>query len=227
MSSSPEFHPEFGYFCPTPQFRRIIRVACRATGFGVALGALAVLALMPRHDPDQPRTTAATTAAPIEDAAATVGARVPATILREPPPPIPAPAPATPAAQANPPPAAAAPAAANAGKACKEATWPYFDSNCLWGPPAQRPARAQAPDPPVEAAPPPPAAETGNAAKAAAAAKKKRDAAAAQSRARKRDKAREAREEPEPRNAFASPYGFSGHPIHRESSRRDWNGWSW
>jgi hypothetical protein len=39
------FHPEFGYFCPTPRLRRELRVACRAGLLGVALGTIGVIAL--------------------------------------------------------------------------------------------------------------------------------------------------------------------------------------
>jgi hypothetical protein len=39
------FHPEFGYFCPTPRLRRELRIACYAGLFGVALGAASIIAL--------------------------------------------------------------------------------------------------------------------------------------------------------------------------------------
>jgi len=39
------FHPEFGYFCPTPLLRRELRVACSAGLFGVVLGTIGVIAL--------------------------------------------------------------------------------------------------------------------------------------------------------------------------------------
>ena len=39
------FHPEFGYFCPTPRFRRDLRVAFVAFTSGAALSAIAVIAV--------------------------------------------------------------------------------------------------------------------------------------------------------------------------------------
>jgi len=44
-SVSRYFHPEFGYFCPTPLLRRELRVACSAGLFGVVLGTIGVIAL--------------------------------------------------------------------------------------------------------------------------------------------------------------------------------------
>ncbi|MEA2989939.1 MAG: hypothetical protein QOG83_2650 [Alphaproteobacteria bacterium] len=50
---SPEgFHQEFGYFCPTPRFRRSFRVAFIAALFGATAGAIGVLALLARPDTD-------------------------------------------------------------------------------------------------------------------------------------------------------------------------------
>jgi hypothetical protein len=65
-----------------------------------------------------------------------------------------------------------APAAADADKPCKEETWPYFDSKCLWGGPrkdatvatapavATPPAASQRPSPPAATQRPSPPAET-------------------------------------------------------------------
>jgi hypothetical protein len=42
-------HPEFGYFCPMPRFRRDLRVAFFAFACGAGLGAIAVIALIARN----------------------------------------------------------------------------------------------------------------------------------------------------------------------------------
>jgi hypothetical protein len=39
-------HPEFGYFCPMPRFRRDLRLGFLAFGFGAGFGAVAVVALI-------------------------------------------------------------------------------------------------------------------------------------------------------------------------------------
>jgi hypothetical protein len=39
------FHPEFGYFCPAPRFRRDLRVAFVAFASGAALGAIVIVAV--------------------------------------------------------------------------------------------------------------------------------------------------------------------------------------
>jgi hypothetical protein len=39
------FHPEFGYFCPTPRLRGDLRLACCAGLFGVALGTIGAIVL--------------------------------------------------------------------------------------------------------------------------------------------------------------------------------------
>jgi hypothetical protein len=43
------FHPEFGYLCPRPLFRQRTWSACKAAAFGVIVGAIAVIALVPRN----------------------------------------------------------------------------------------------------------------------------------------------------------------------------------
>jgi hypothetical protein len=46
----PDFHPEFGFMCPSSGFRRVVRVAVLSIAFGVTVGAIAVFALGPRAD---------------------------------------------------------------------------------------------------------------------------------------------------------------------------------
>jgi hypothetical protein len=45
-----EFHPEFGYLAPAPQFRRVLRIAAIAAVLGVVFGAASVSTLMARRD---------------------------------------------------------------------------------------------------------------------------------------------------------------------------------
>jgi hypothetical protein len=46
------YHPEFGYFCPSPLVRRSIRVALTSAAVGEAIGACIVLSLMDRRFAD-------------------------------------------------------------------------------------------------------------------------------------------------------------------------------
>ena len=47
-SPEPNFHPEFGFMCPSSTFRRVVRVAIVSIVFGATVGAIAVFALVPR-----------------------------------------------------------------------------------------------------------------------------------------------------------------------------------
>lgn len=49
-SPEPDFHPEFGFMCPSSHFRRVVRVAIVSIAFGATAGAIAVFALAPRAD---------------------------------------------------------------------------------------------------------------------------------------------------------------------------------
>jgi hypothetical protein len=42
----PPYHPEFGYFCPSPSVRRSVRLALMSSVVGMAIGACTVLSLM-------------------------------------------------------------------------------------------------------------------------------------------------------------------------------------
>jgi hypothetical protein len=54
--NQPQFHSEFGYFCPTPQLRRVVRVACLGSAIGGVVGAIAVWVVMSAGDTDHSRT---------------------------------------------------------------------------------------------------------------------------------------------------------------------------
>jgi hypothetical protein len=47
-----DYHPEFGYLCPSPLVRRSVRVALMSAAIGVAVGACMVLSLMDRRFAD-------------------------------------------------------------------------------------------------------------------------------------------------------------------------------
>jgi len=67
MSPARHFHPEFGYFCPSPSFRRKLRVAVACIVIGAIAGTSGVLVLKAAHDPDANR---AMTFARIDDSPA-------------------------------------------------------------------------------------------------------------------------------------------------------------
>jgi hypothetical protein len=195
-----------------------------STAFGVLFGAIAVLAMSPRPDPDvahsatvlsavsidEPATTgAAASAAPVAAGSATAAPSAPVGTVMPP----------VTAVLAKEPTAAAA-------KACKEQTWPYLDGTCLNNTTRKRqPARVLKPETPAQSA----SAQVGPAPEITAAAKnqepskasKKREKTAkARQRARERDREfadRERGRYVDPRSAYASPYVY-------ETPRR---GWSW
>jgi hypothetical protein len=55
MSPAQRFHPEFGYFCPSPGLRRKLRIAVACIVIGVVAGASGALVLKAAHDPDPGR----------------------------------------------------------------------------------------------------------------------------------------------------------------------------
>lgn len=55
MSPAQRFHPEFGYFCPSPGLRCKLRIAVAFIVMGVVAGASGVLVLKAAHDPDPGR----------------------------------------------------------------------------------------------------------------------------------------------------------------------------
>ncbi|HZN31579.1 MAG TPA: hypothetical protein VFB88_19655 [Xanthobacteraceae bacterium] len=52
MSPAHRFHPEFGYFCPSPGLRRKLRIALACIVIGVVAGASGAIMLKAAHDPD-------------------------------------------------------------------------------------------------------------------------------------------------------------------------------
>jgi len=104
--SPPQIHPEFGYFCPAPQTRRLVRVSFVAALVGLALGAVTVAALT--RGPEAPVIAASST---VEKAQAeTVGLALASADAGE-----------------------AAGASAAATVSCAEQTWPFLDRPCLRG----------------------------------------------------------------------------------------------
>jgi hypothetical protein len=280
-ATSTEFHPEFGYLVPTRKLRNTVRVALAAAMFGLIMGAVGAMVLLPRIGRDL-RLEQAITGEP----ATTVGVAVVAPPdVAEPDgnvgPPLPAAA-ATGRRLAAPQdstakgaageglapkgvapkgsaliaagPIAAAPkgvapkggapsgvapkgsgtaksadaaaaSGADADRPCKEETWPYFDSKCLWGGPAKDASA--------------PAAAVVDVAPAAVNPSEQRSAVAATTTKRKVKAApvrRRHREDPDPRTAARSYYGYGnpyGRPYGNEplrsggyEARRDW-GFGW
>jgi len=133
MPSAPDsqgpahFHPEFGYLCPTPPTRRLIRVASIAVLCGLALGAVGVFSL-------QARPPANVIAAPTatEDAGpVTVGTRIPEDAAK-----------AIKSTSSPTPPAS--------DKPCSKQTWPFLDRKCLGQPQGKsRYVRVIAPEGPI------------------------------------------------------------------------------
>lgn len=207
----PEFHPEFGYFWPAPQFRRVLRVALISTACGAAVGALAVFAgLSARGGGD--RTSAAGAPASL----ATVG-RADSSAEH------------APAHSAEVAPAATRENEASGG--CRGQTWPYLAGDCLAKSESLKPmgkdVRVLRPDQPAQSAPAMViAAPSGKEAlKAEAEATAAKTAAAAREEVKKERRHRHVRRarrpaEPENYEAYAMPYRGRYEP------RRDW-GWQW
>jgi hypothetical protein len=174
FNPSYEFHPEFGYLCPSRQLRQNVRVGLAAAGFGILLGLVGAM-MLPRHD-NSPARTQSTLAVEPPDPATEAPPAPPAFTDAPAPPPATAPSvvPPTPAEPAvstdrigqlppsaippSPAPGAAKvtstepPPAVGEDKPCTEETWPYFDSKCLWGPP--RKIANESPPPRARAAAP-------------------------------------------------------------------------
>jgi hypothetical protein len=217
-SAPPEFHPEFGYFWPAAQTRRIARIGLAATACGALFGAIAVLAMTPHPDPDAVRIESALTVTPLESPAPTVASNPTPVVAAAATPTIAAPEPAVPA------------------KPCKEQTWPYLDGKCTNGTPIkQDQVRVLRPEAPAQSAPALVVPATPSDVTAAAqlpetpAAKSKKAQKVAQSRQRKRrgyDDMAEADPRSrygDPRSAYAAP---SGGRYEQPPARRDW-GWGW
>jgi hypothetical protein len=210
----PEFHPEFGYFWPAAQSRRLMRVGLMSTAFGLLFGAIAVLAMPPRPDPDLAHAATALSAVSVDEPATTEAA--------------PSAAPPITAASATAAPSSAvgtvmAPATAvlanepgAAAKSCKEQTWPYLEGTCLNNSARKRqPARVLRPETSAQSAP----AQVVQAPEITAAAKTQ-ETSKVSSRREKKAKARQRERDREsvadreragyvdPRSAYASPYVY-------------------
>jgi hypothetical protein len=252
-----EFHPEFGYLGPSRKLQHMVRVALAAAVFGVIMGAVSVLVLLPRHDrgpaPSEPARVAAPAEVPagavVQTGAAVEAAATSAQAVREPAgatgqsPPATSPRPqadkatadkvnADKANQADKANDAASSSAAGSGNSCKEETWPYFDSNCLWGPARKD---RNAPTPPAAAPAPAAAAKTAKAAATATSPSEHRQISPAKKQRTANSSPRRRKEVQEPRNAFASPFGyrrqaFGGYSYDYSGysqPRRESRGWSW
>jgi hypothetical protein len=106
MPSPNQFHSEFGYMCPTPRFRRVVRVTFVAGVAGAIAGAVGVIALAQRADVERMRTEIASTVS--STVSSTVGMAV-----------------------TNASPAIAPPAPRTA--LCSAQSWPFIDKTCLLG----------------------------------------------------------------------------------------------
>jgi hypothetical protein len=226
-----------------------VRVALAAATFGLVSGVVGAMVLLPRSGRDLRFEHAF---AAVQSESATVGLAVTPPAAEQTPAidggagqslPAAAGARKQPAAKSNPRPApidsekrSPTPAAADADKACKEETWPYFDSKCLWGGPRKDATVATAPavaTPPAEAQPAPPPAAVAVAPDVGADATTapeprppvvKKKAKSTNTAARRR------REEVDPRTAYANPNGSPyGGPFGNSYGGpwRGWGSWGW
>jgi hypothetical protein len=63
-----EFHPEFGYLCPSHQLRQNVRVGLAAAAFGLITGLAGAMALLPGHGASAALTTPGLAVAPADPA---------------------------------------------------------------------------------------------------------------------------------------------------------------
>src|SRR4030088_2946201 len=76
-NTAPGYHPEFGYFCPSPRLRHSLRVAMICIAVGMSLGAIVVLALMDRRFADSQQSDQTSTFGPTDRAHYTVAQATP------------------------------------------------------------------------------------------------------------------------------------------------------
>jgi hypothetical protein len=188
MPSPNHFHPEFGYVCPTPRFRRAVSVSFVAGSLGLLVGAVGVIAFAQRPEVVRMRTEIATTVG------SSVGMSDPITS------------------------AAAAAAAGNRAASvdrspCATQSWPYLDSKCLLG--TNRDARelpeSFAAVPAEFAASPNAGADATSTRSQSAVAGKKRPKVA-----HRRERAPEPRRQVEPRTATVDPLSYEQWRFDRE-----------
>ena len=193
-----EFHPEFGYLCPGPQLRRMVRVALISTALGATVGAAGVLALMPRGEPSLMRAETALAAVAADESVAAPAVTAGGEEIVQPP-------------------------SAVGAKPCTAQTWPYLDSNCLSGFERKwQDLRVLRPEEPAQSAPAqvmpvttPEMGATKSMADPKVPSKKKEKTAE-----RRRNKRSKPFAEPDARSAYATPY-----ERRYEQPRRDW-GWN-
>ncbi|MET0921778.1 MAG: hypothetical protein ABWY47_01455 [Xanthobacteraceae bacterium] len=146
MSPAHRFHPEFGYFCPSPSLRRKLRIALACIVIGVLAGASGALVLKAAHDPEPSRLMVVRTdeaavsaeAAPAAGEAVVTPSVVTPAVIR--------PSVAMPAPERERP----RPPEVNGQAACEQdapasQTWAYLDGKCVSG----RPRKARAARPPA------------------------------------------------------------------------------
>ena len=250
--SSPALHPEFGYLWPTPQFRRIMRVALWASVLGATFGAVGVFAFGSRQEPEKATVEKARVEPVLAinqiDVAAAEPARAPLSTID------------TTSSIVG----TTSPPQAEAAKPCAEQAWPYLDKKCFTSTSRKRRhvrVIVQNAPAPVEAAPAPVANAAADRAKAAPSAeppKVRKTAQKSPQSPRKRSQERERdREEADAQNAYATrtpsrsrrEYSYeprreySYEPREEYSYRlrpdfppgppppiehpREWGGWSW
>jgi hypothetical protein len=137
MSPAHRFHPEFGYFCPSPGLRRKLRIALACIVIGVVAGASGAIMLRAAHDPDPGRGLMVVRTDEIAASADTTPAAGEAMVT---------PSVVMPAPERERP----RPPEGNGQVACEQdapasQTWAYLDGKCVAG----RPRKARAARPPA------------------------------------------------------------------------------
>jgi len=105
-----EFHPEFGFLAPSPQLRRLMRIALVAGVVGATLGGAAVLAVGRQSDVAEPGARVEPTLTVAQTSQDEIAPGSEFTLASNP-----------------------VPEPAAAAKPCNEQTWPYLDRKCLTG----------------------------------------------------------------------------------------------
>jgi hypothetical protein len=234
--SSPALHPEFGYLWPTPQFRRIMRVALWASVLGATFGAVGVFAFSSRQEPEKARVESALAINQI-DVAAAESARASLSTV-------------DPTSSAV---GTTSPPQAEGAKPCAEQAWPSLDKKCFTSTSRKRRhvrVIVQNTPAPVETAPAPVAEAAADTAKAASSAEppKVRKTTQKSPRKRSRERERDREEEAEAQSAYAThtpsrsrrEYSYEPRPEYSYrlrpdfppgpppiERRREWGGWSW
>jgi hypothetical protein len=187
MSPAHRFHPEFGYFCPSPSLRRKLRIALACIVIGVLAGASGALVLKAAHDPEPGRLMVVRTDEPAVSAEAAPAAGEAVVTPSVVTPAVIRPSMVTSAPERERP----RPPEVNGQAACEQdapasQTWAYLDGKCVSG----RPRKARAARPPASgsaATAAPPAAAVAATEQPAAAPKKPQKPPRSQSASREHD----------------------------------------